>query len=110
MNAAAACNAANCSVVEVLRATNETYAACGVPTRDQSATLIGVTASIGALALLMVMCRLLDRAISAQAQLGWDDLLIGLSGVCDIFRLPFLLYFYPRDCPNMISKRSPPSA
>jgi hypothetical protein len=25
--------------------------------------------------------RLIDRFISAQAQLGWDDLLIGLSGV-----------------------------
>lgn len=81
MNTAAACNAANCSVVEVLHATNETYAACGVPVRDQSATLLGVTASIGGLALLMVILRLLDRGISAHAQLGWDDLLIGLSGV-----------------------------
>lgn len=81
MNTAAACNAANCSVVEVLQATNETYAACGVPVRDQSATLMGVTASIGSLALLMVILRLLDRGISAHAQLGWDDLLIGLSGV-----------------------------
>lgn len=31
--------------------------------------------------MLMVAMRLIDRAISAQAQLGWDDLLIGLSGV-----------------------------
>jgi hypothetical protein len=81
MSAAAACNAANCTVVEVLQATNETFAACGVPIRDQTATLIGVTASFGFLALTMVMLRLADRAISAQAQLGWDDLLIGLSGV-----------------------------
>ncbi|KAH3947468.1 hypothetical protein HBH98_190910 [Parastagonospora nodorum] len=80
MNTAAACNAANCTVVQMLQATNETYAACGVPTRDQSATLMGVTASFGSLALLMVILRLSDRAISAQAQLGWDDLLIGLSG------------------------------
>ncbi|KAH8704615.1 heterokaryon incompatibility protein-domain-containing protein [Phaeosphaeriaceae sp. PMI808] len=84
MNAGAACNAANCSVVEVLRATNETYAACGVPTRDQSATLLGVVASIGSLALLMVILRLVDRAVSAQAQLGWDDLLIALSGLVSI--------------------------
>lgn len=83
MNTAAACNAANCTVVEVLQATNQTYAACGVPIRDQSATLIGVTASIGSLALLMVMLRLADRAVSAHAQLGWDDLLIALSGVCE---------------------------
>jgi hypothetical protein len=65
----------------MLQATNETYAACGIPIRDKTKTLIGPVASIGALALLMVAMRLLDRAISAQAQLGWDDLLIGLSGV-----------------------------
>jgi hypothetical protein len=84
MTAAAACNSANCTVVEVLQATNETYAACGIPIRDQSATLMAVAASIGSLALLMVILRITDRAISAQAQLGWDDLLIGLSGVRDI--------------------------
>jgi hypothetical protein len=85
MTAAAACNSANCTVVEVLHATNQTYAACGIPIRDQSATLLAVTASIGSLALLMVILRIADRAISAQAQLGWDDLLIGLSGVRNIF-------------------------
>lgn len=84
MGAAAACNANNCTVVEVLQATNETYAACGVPVRDQSATLLGVTASIGGLALLMVMLRLADRGFSAHAQLGWDDLLIGLSGLTSL--------------------------
>ena len=81
MTTFAACNAGNCSVVSMLQATNETYAACGIPIRDKTKTLIGPVASIGALALLMVAMRLLDRAISAQAQLGWDDLLIGLSGV-----------------------------
>lgn len=85
MTAAGACNAANCSVLDMLQSTNETYAACGVPVRDQSATLMGVVVSIGSLALLMVVMRLLDRAISAQAKLGWDDLLIGLSGVCNDF-------------------------
>lgn len=83
MAAAGACNAANCTVVEVLRSTNETFAACGIPVRDQTATLMGMTASFGSLALLMVAMRLADRAISAQAELGWDDLLIGLSGVCN---------------------------
>ena len=43
--------------------------------------MIGVTVSIGALALLMVIARLVDRFFSAQAELGWDDLLIGLAGV-----------------------------
>lgn len=71
-----------CSVVELLQSTNETYNTCGIPVRDQSATLIGVVASIGSLALIMVIMRLVDRAVSAQARLGWDDLLIGLSGVC----------------------------
>jgi hypothetical protein len=91
MNTAAACNAANCTVVEMLHATNETYAACGVPTRDQSATLMGVAASLGSLALLMVILRLADRAISAHAQLGWDDLLIGLSGVSGTLRSLMIL-------------------
>jgi hypothetical protein len=81
MNTAAACNAANCTVVEVLQATNDTFAACGIPIRDQSPELMGVVASLGSLALLMVALRLADRALSNQAQLGWDDLLIGLSGV-----------------------------
>jgi hypothetical protein len=82
MTAAGACNAANCSVVEMLQSTNETYAACGVPVRDRSDTLMGVIAAIGSLAFLMVVMRLVDRAISEHAKLGWDDLLIGLSGVC----------------------------
>jgi len=81
MTTFAACNAGNCSVISMLQATNETYAACGIPIRDRTRTLIGPVASIGALAVLMVAMRLLDRAISAQAQLGWDDLLIGLSGI-----------------------------
>jgi hypothetical protein len=83
MAAAGACNAANCTVVEMLRSTNETYAACGIPVRDQSATLMGVVASFGGLALLMVALRVADRSISAHAELGWDDFLIGLSGVCN---------------------------
>lgn len=84
MTTFAACNAGNCSVIPMLQATNETYAACGIPIRDKTRTLIGPVASIGALAVLMVAMRLLDRAISAQAQLGWDDLLIGLSGVSTV--------------------------
>jgi len=43
--------------------------------------MIAVTASIGALAVLMVVLRLTDRFFSAKAKLGLDDLLIGLSGV-----------------------------
>jgi hypothetical protein len=81
---AAACNVANCTVVATLSATNETYAACGIPIRDNSQTMIAVTASIGSLAFLMVVMRLVDRAFSSQARLGWDDLLIGLSGVSSL--------------------------
>jgi hypothetical protein len=82
MATAAACNAGNCTVVDMLQATNETYAACGVPIRDKTKSLIGPVASVGSLALIMVILRLVDRGVSAQAQLGMDDLLIGLSGVC----------------------------
>jgi hypothetical protein len=82
MATAAGCNAGNCTVVDMLKATNETYAACGVPIRDKTNSLIGPVASVGSLALIMVVLRLIDRAVSAQAQLGLDDLLIGLSGVC----------------------------
>lgn len=79
--AAAACNAANCTMVEVLSATNSTRAACGIPIKDASATMIGVTAAFGGLAFVMVVMRLLHRGFSANAELGWDDFLIGLSGV-----------------------------
>lgn len=89
MTTVAACNADKCSVVSMLQATNETYAACGIPIRDKTKTLIGPVASIGALALLMVSMRLIDRFVSAQAQLGWDDLLIGLSGVSMLAILKF---------------------
>jgi len=88
MTAAAACNAGNCTVVQVLKSTNETRAACGIPVRDASGTMIGVTASIGSLAMIMVIMRLVDRAVSAHTRLGWDDLLIALSGVCTTFSLP----------------------
>jgi len=96
MTAAGACNAANCSVVDMLQSTNGTYAACGIPVRDQSDTLAGAVAAIGSLALLMVIIRIADRAISAQAELGWDDLLIGLSGVCDhtLTSAPAIKYTY----------------
>lgn len=85
MTASGTCTMANCSVVEMLRATNETYAACGIPVRDQSRTLMAVVASIGTLALLMVIMRLVDRTISRNVKPGWDDLLIGLSGVRSFF-------------------------
>jgi hypothetical protein len=87
---AATCNAANCTVIASLSAINETNAACGIPVRDESGTMIGVTASVGALALLMVIMRLVDRSCSAQTRLGWDDLLIAISGVCSTISLHLL--------------------
>jgi hypothetical protein len=84
--AVATCNAANCTVVASLSATVETYAECGIPIRDKSGTMIGVTASVGALAILMVFLRLVDRFFSSYARLGWDDLLIGLLGVASLFQ------------------------
>jgi hypothetical protein len=84
--AAATCNAANCSVVASLSAINETNASCGIPVRDESGTMIAVTASVGALAFVMVLMRLVDRFYSSSAKLGWDDLLIALSGIASLFQ------------------------
>jgi hypothetical protein len=78
----------------MLQSTNETYSVCGIVVRDQSATLMGMVASFGSLALLMAALRVIDRAISAHVQLGWDDLLISLSGVCNnIFTLARLVKY-----------------
>ncbi|KAF2759429.1 hypothetical protein EJ05DRAFT_498643 [Pseudovirgaria hyperparasitica] len=71
-------------MIETLAATNQTFGICGIKIRDQSALLIGLSASVGSVALLMVIVRLLDRGISMTAELGWDDLLIGVSGVLSI--------------------------
>jgi hypothetical protein len=79
--ALADCNAVNCTMVASLSATNETYTSCGIRIRDESETMIAVTASIGALAVLMVVVRLTDRFLSVHVKLGLDDLLIGLAGV-----------------------------
>lgn len=68
-------------MVDMLAATNETYAACGVPVGDESDTLINLSAAIGSIALLFVILRLVDRSISAKTRLGYDDLLIGCAGV-----------------------------
>ena len=97
----AGCYATNCTVIESLgtfipasssnyytdtkiASVNETRAACGIPVRDKTDTLIGVVACFGGLALVMVAARIIDRAVSLQAQLGWDDLLIGLAGFWSI--------------------------
>ncbi|KAI4936724.1 uncharacterized protein J4E92_001448 [Alternaria infectoria] len=80
------CNAESCTVTASLSATNETYAACGIPIRDESETMIAVTTSIGALAVTMVILRLTDRFVSAKAKLGLDDLLIGLAGLASLFQ------------------------
>jgi hypothetical protein len=49
----------------------------------------------------MVILRLLDRGASGQANLGWDDVLIGLAGVSSIMQnVPVLVaanYGFGRD-------------
>lgn len=42
---------------------------------------MGILASFGGVAWVMVIMRLIDRHFSSTASLGWDDFLIGLSGV-----------------------------
>lgn len=77
----AGCNNQFCSVVEVLSATNATYAACGFPIGDQSHALRGISLSFGIAATIMIATRLVYRTFSSKVQLGWDDLLIAVSGV-----------------------------
>ncbi|CAI6334002.1 unnamed protein product [Periconia digitata] len=86
MGAAQLCNAGNCTVVETMSATNTTLAACGVPIKNKTGEMVGVTASFGALAVVMVAFRLIHRAASSKAQLGLDDLLIGLAGIASLFQ------------------------
>ncbi|KFX95103.1 hypothetical protein V490_04024 [Pseudogymnoascus sp. VKM F-3557] len=84
INTVAACNAGNCTVVDNLQATNQTYAACGVPIRSKSNTILGLAASFGAMAWLMVILRLVDRATSSNSKLGWDDALVALSALSSV--------------------------
>lgn len=48
--------------------------------------MVGATASVGGLAIIMVILRLAHRSISHNATLGWDDLLIGLSGLSSVIQ------------------------
>lgn len=43
--------------------------------------MLGMTASFGSLAMVMVIMRLVSRGLSRDRTLGWDDVLIGVSGV-----------------------------
>lgn len=75
------CVSSSCTVVEYLQSTNASRAACGIPVRDNTPVMIAMTASFGTLAMVMVIMRLVNRGFSRDRKLGWDDLLIGLSGV-----------------------------
>ncbi|KFY79316.1 hypothetical protein V499_01696 [Pseudogymnoascus sp. VKM F-103] len=92
INTVAACNAGNCTVVENLQSTNQTYAACGVPIRSQGTTITGLAGSFGVMAWVMVVLRLIHRHFSTQAKLGWDDYLVGLAGLSSMaMTIPALL-------------------
>lgn len=98
MTAVSGCQTANCTVKETLSAfspfcplaswpqtakafpntlfaasTNATVALCDIPQNDASATIVGIPASFGSLALLMVILRVVDRIWSKKVGLGWDD-------------------------------------
>lgn len=60
----------------VLASTNATLAACGVAPGDQSATIIGIPASFGSLAILLVLIRVFGRLWITKVDLDWDDYLI----------------------------------
>jgi hypothetical protein len=76
-------------MVEVLSATNATYAACGLPVNSQSGTLRGIGYSFGIAATIFIAIRLLYRGLSSKVQLGWDDALIAVSGVSSRSRFLF---------------------
>lgn len=61
--------------------TNATLAACGVPPGDQSATIVGIPASFGSLAILLVLIRIFGRLWITKVDLDWDDYLIVLAVV-----------------------------
>ena len=68
--------------MEILASTNASLAACGVPPKDVSRTVIAIPASFGSLAILMVIARLADRLLVHRITLGWDDYLVGTAVVC----------------------------
>lgn len=57
-------------------ATNATLSACGAPFGNQSPTVIGIPASFGSLAILLVVIRVLGRLYITKVDLDWDDYLI----------------------------------
>ncbi|RSL59476.1 hypothetical protein CEP53_005761 [Fusarium sp. AF-6] len=73
------CQAQNCTIKEILTSTNATLAACGVLPGDQSATIIGIPASFGSLAILLVLIRVFGRLWITKVDLDWDDYLIVLA-------------------------------
>ncbi|KAL5376671.1 hypothetical protein DPSP01_010341 [Paraphaeosphaeria sporulosa] len=80
------CISSTCTVIESLQSTNTSRAACGIPVRDATPVMIGMTASFGSLAMVMVIMRLVNRGLSRDRTLGWDDLMIGASGLCSFFQ------------------------
>lgn len=55
--------------------------ACGVPPGDQTGPMIGIPASFGSVALVLIALRVVDRAVFRQHTLGWDDYLVIVAGV-----------------------------
>ena len=67
-----------------LAATNATLISCGVTPRDQSAKIIGIPASFGSLAIIMVVLRVIDRLLLRKVSLDWDDYLVVMAVVWQI--------------------------
>lgn len=55
--------------------------ACQVPPGDQTGPMIGIPASFGTFALIIVAVRVFDRTMLRQDSLGWDDYLVVIAGV-----------------------------
>ncbi|KAL2672409.1 hypothetical protein Neosp_013118 [[Neocosmospora] mangrovei] len=68
LGAVQGCQAQSCTIKEILT--------CGVAPGDQSATIIGIPAFFGSLAILLVLIRVFGRLWITKVDLDWDDYLI----------------------------------
>lgn len=65
-----------CGLTRALAATNATLSACGAPFGNRSPIVIGIPASFGSLAILLVIIRVVGRLWITKVSLDWDDYLV----------------------------------
>ncbi|QKX57839.1 uncharacterized protein TRUGW13939_04959 [Talaromyces rugulosus] len=80
-----------CTPKEVLTTTNATSSACGLPAHDIRATVIGIPATFGSLAIIFVFVRIYAR-LFINKFFAWDDRFIVAALV---FALPLNFLMFP---------------